>query len=97
VALHKQLLDLAGDGAELCDHREAPWASITFEGSRHKLRVLFSGDQAEAASARFIAALREHEFAIPGHVIAEATTGEAEWYSGVDAIVPVELLLLKEA
>jgi hypothetical protein len=61
-----------GHGA-LLRHEERAWASITFAGSRHTLAFRFAGDAGVAAGETFIAALPEHEFAIPHKLVADAT------------------------
>lgn len=69
---------LAGPRARIVRHAEQPWASVTFEGARHRVALLFEGDAAVAAGEAFIAALPDHEFAIPGKLVAEATVAEAD-------------------
>ena len=61
-----------GHGA-LLRHEDRAWASVTFAGSRHTLAFRFSGDAGVTAGEEFIAALPEHEFAIPHKLIADAT------------------------
>ena len=63
---------LAEDRALVVRHEERAWASITFSGARHSLMLRFVGDIAVAAGERFIAALSEHEFAIPRRLVADA-------------------------
>ena len=67
-ALH----DLAGGHAAVSRHEERAWASITFAGSRHTLTLRFAGEAGVAAGEAFIAALPEHEFAIPRRLVADA-------------------------
>ncbi|WP_230206785.1 hypothetical protein [Novosphingobium sp. Gsoil 351] len=69
AALH----DLGDGSGIVLRHEERRWASITFAGSRHALTLRFAGGDAVAAGERLIAALPEHEFAIPGRLIADAT------------------------
>ena len=62
-----------GDGqAIVLRHEERAWASITFSGTRHTLVLRFAGDAAVAAGEGFIAALPDHEFAIPRRLVADA-------------------------
>ncbi|MDG6078579.1 hypothetical protein E3U23_05145 [Erythrobacter litoralis] len=84
---------------QIVDHKERTWASITFAGSRHTVGILFAGEDAVEAGERFIAALPENEFAIPGHLVADATVAEVD-----HRLVPLprlavrcELLLLEDA
>lgn len=79
-------------------HREMPWASITFAGTRHHVTMCFNGDGAIEAGERFIAALPDHEFAIPGQIVAEAqiVKVEHELLPDPKLRVRMELLLLDE-
>lgn len=72
------LQDLAQGKARLLSHRETPWASITFTGARHTLSFLFEDAGAIEAGETFIAELPEHEFALPGKLVAEATVISVE-------------------
>ncbi len=67
-ALH----ELGGGQAIVLRHEERAWASITFSGARHALTLRFVGDAAVEAGERLIAALPDHEFAIPKRLVADA-------------------------
>lgn len=92
------VMRLAGERAELLRHGEQPWASITFSGSRHRIALSFRGAAAVEAGEAFIAALPEHEFAIPGQLVADATIVSAEHELLPEPLLTVEaeLLLLEE-
>jgi len=92
------VLRLAGGQAELLRHVERPWASVTFTGTRHAVALAFTGDAAVAAGEAFIAALPEHEFAIPGQLVADAAVVSAghELLPRPRLSVEVDLLLLEE-
>jgi hypothetical protein len=79
-------------------HRERAWASITFAGARHTLTLLFAGEDAVAAGEAFIAALPEHEFRVPGQLVAEASVTEVEHrlLPAPRLVVECELLVLEE-
>lgn len=47
------------------------WASTTFSGARHELRLSLAGAGAAAAADRFIAGLPEAEFDLRGHIVAD--------------------------
>ncbi|MGQ7829558.1 hypothetical protein [Altererythrobacter sp. Z27] len=83
----------------LLNHGETPWASITFAGSRHELMLDFAGPEAVAAGERFIAALPDHEFAIPGQLVADATISSVNhmMHPAPRMIVTATLLLLEDA
>jgi hypothetical protein len=70
--LRQALLALAGGHGEILRLSEKAWASVTFEGARHTVEIAFAGDEAAEAGERFIADLPEHEFAIPGQLVADA-------------------------
>ena len=76
--LRSALFELAGGYGEIVSHHEMAWASITFNGKRHSLRIVFDGVEATEAGERLIAALPDHEFHIPGQLVADATVSEAE-------------------
>jgi len=97
--LLEALLALADDNAELIRHAERPWASATFSGSRHTVCLSFTGAQRLAAGETFIAALPDHEFTIPGQLVADADVTEVSMVMLPEPklMVEVELLLLDDA
>ena len=97
--VREALLALAGGHASLLTHEEKAWASITFAGTRHELMLDFDGREAAAAGEDFIAALPDHEFAIPGQLVAEATVSAVDHqFAGEHErmVVTAVLLLLDE-
>jgi len=82
----------------LIDHRETSWASITFAGTRHSMSWLFSGADAVECGEAFIAALPDHEFRLPGCLVADATIVEVSSRQLPEPTmsVKVEVLLLDE-
>jgi hypothetical protein len=92
------VMEIAGPHAEMLQHTERPWASITFTGSRHVITLVFEGLAGLEAGDLFIAALPEHEFAVPGQLVADATVIAAEHVllPEVRLEVEIELLLLEE-
>ena len=97
--LREALMILGDHRGEVLAHREKAWASITFAGSRHTLTLLFAGDEAVAAGERLLAALPDHEFAIPGQIVAEALVVEAEHrlLPAPRLAITCELLLVEDA
>jgi len=97
--LRDALLALADHQAQVLQHREVPWASITFAGTRHTFVLLFAGEEAVAAGEQMLAAMPEHEFAIPGRLVADASVTECEqrMLPSPRLIVCCELLLLEDA
>ncbi|WP_245647739.1 hypothetical protein [Novosphingobium lentum] len=59
--------------AVLVAREETPWASITFSGSRHRFTLAFTGPDAIAEGEALIATLPDHEFTVPGRLVADAT------------------------
>lgn len=94
AALHA----LAGGQGELLEHRQSPWASVTFSGTRHELALRFAGSEALAAGEEFIAALPEHEFTIPRQLVADAAVIAVDHVLHPAPLLDVrcELLLLDE-
>ena len=92
------LADLTGPAAQLLSHAERAWASITFSGARHNLTYLFEGTEAVERGEAFIALLPEHEFALPGQLVADATVTAVEHTlcPGPTLRVGCELLLLDD-
>lgn len=88
----------AETGGELLHHAERPWASATFSGSRHTIALHFSGEAAIAAGERLIALLPEHEFTLPGQLVADATVVSARQQMLPEPLlhVEVELLLVED-
>jgi hypothetical protein len=79
---------------QLC---ERPWASITFAGARHRLRLMFSGPGAVGVAADFLAAMPHLEFVIPGHLVADvALLTEERCDSGAFAALELEALTIED-
>ena len=76
--LREALLALAGGHGEVVRHAECAWASVTFAGARHRITLAFTGEDALAGGETLIAELSEHEFAIPGQLVADATVCAVE-------------------
>ncbi len=96
--LRAALLDLCDHTAQVIEHSERNWASITFSGTRHSISLLFSGAEAVAAAEYFIAALPDHEFSIPRQLVADATISEVEhrMLPGPRMSVKCEILMLED-
>ena len=97
--LRSALLDLAGHKRQVVTHTEKAWASITFAGTRHSLALLFAGSEAVEAGEQFIAMLPEHEFSIPGQLVADASITEVEHRLSPSPriVVTCDLLMLEDA
>ncbi|MEM6267286.1 MAG: hypothetical protein AAF707_07160, partial [Pseudomonadota bacterium] len=97
--VREALLMLAEGRAELLTHEEKAWASITFSGTRHEVMLDFVGADAVEVGEEFIVNLPEHEFRIPGQLVAEASVTEVDHRFGAEErmVVTAVLLLLEEA
>jgi len=97
--LRDALMQLAGGHGTITAHAERNWASITFAGTRHQVTVLFDGEDAVEAGESFIAFLPEHDFAIPGQLVADAAVVEVDHRLAPAPlmVVQVEVLLLEES
>lgn len=98
--VRESLVKLAEGRASLLSHEEKAWASITFCGTRHEVMLDFDGKEAVQVGEKFIAGLPDHEFRIPGQLVAEATIREVEHsFTGEDErmVVTAVLLLLEES
>ena len=95
--LREALLELAQGRATILSHDEKSWASVTFAGARHRIELVFEGAEAVQAGELFIAFLPEHEFAIPGQLVADAAVTEVDHRFHPPLMrVRCELLLLEE-
>lgn len=95
--LIEALQGLAQGRAAITRHTETSWASITFAGTRHKVELVFEGEDAVEAGECFIAFLPEHEFALPGQLVADAAVVEVDHRLDPPLMTVVcELLLLEE-
>jgi hypothetical protein len=97
--LREVLSELARGHGQILAHSETAWASVTFSGTRHRVELAFEGTEAVEAGERFIALLPEHEFAIPGQLVADATVVEVDHRLAPEPRLTVvaELLLLEES
>jgi hypothetical protein len=99
LQLLAEIMTLADNRATLLRHRERPWASVTFSGTRHSVTLAFDGPEPIVAGERFIAALSDHEFSIPRQLVADAAVSEVDHATVPEPRLSVtcEILLLEEA
>lgn len=80
AALLRALLNRAGierDRILLSDFRSVDWHSLTFSGERHEIALRIPGPDSAAIAHRLADGLADHEFDLPGHVVADiALVGE---------------------
>ncbi|MCJ2186140.1 hypothetical protein [Novosphingobium beihaiensis] len=99
MRLLSEILQLAGRQVEFLHHAERPWSSATFSGSRHTVALAFSGADAIGQGEAYTHALPEHEFTIPGQLVADAAivSVKHETLPVPRMTVAAELLLLEDA
>lgn len=69
------------------------WASATFTGARHAVRITLDGPGADAAATGFVAGLDDHEFDLHRHFVASlALAGDRREGGTVELLV--ELLVI---
>lgn len=92
------LLGLTGGAGTLLSHDEKAWASITFSGTRHEVVLEFCGADAVVGGEELIERLPDHEFAMPGQLVADATITKVDHRFGAMERLEVTavLLLLEE-
>lgn len=98
TALIRAVLSLCKGDAMLDEHRGTAWASATFSGMRHVMRLRFDGPQAVETAQWLARILPEHEFAISGHLVADiAITQTHRRHEGAPAMTLIVESLTVEA
>lgn len=90
TALRRALVSaFAGEGDAIAVEKMAtrPWASVTFSGERHELRLRLSDARADA----LIAGIGEREFDLPGHILIDIAATEIA-RDGEERLLAVEAL-----
>lgn len=73
------------------------WASVTFTGARHRLRLVLDGDGAVGAAADFLAAMNDLDLPVPGHIVADlALLAEERRDGGAYACLDLEALTIED-
>lgn len=96
--VRSSLMALTGGAGTVLSHEEKAWASITFAGTRHEMVLEFCGPDAVAAGEELIERLPDHEFTLPGQLVADATITKVDHRFGAMERLEVTavLLLLEE-
>lgn len=94
----QEVLQLAGPQAEFLRHKERPWMSATFSGARHSMALAFDGLEAIANAEAFAAALPDHEFTVPRHLVADAAVTAMDHcvLPAPRLVIEIELLVLED-
>jgi hypothetical protein len=92
--LLRAVIALAGPHADLMEHSEAPWASVTFAGTRHTIVLRYEGWEACDAAETLMAVLPEHEFTIARTLVADAAVVRLDQVLLPEPCMTLELALL---
>lgn len=92
--LREALFSLSGQCANCVKHEESAWSSITFSGTRHEITLAFEGAEAVAHGEELMELLPEHEFTIPGQLVADATIREVDHRFGLHERLEITAVLL---
>ena len=92
------VLALGSNLGALLEHEQKNWESATFAGARHIITLEFKGEAAVEAGERLIDRLPEHEFALPGQLVADASVSAVDHALAPSPRLTVtcELLLLED-
>ena len=75
----------------------ADWASVTFTGARHRLRLVLEGQGAVGAAADFLERMADLDLPIAGHIVADlALLAEERRDGGAYAALDLEALTIEE-
>ena len=86
-----------GSGCELEEMTSRSWASVTFAGARHRLRLRLSGERAGDAADAFLAGLSERDFALRGHILADIALVEEDRHEPGTIRLILEALTVEES
>lgn len=71
-----------------------PWASATFTGARHVVRLRLSGSNPDAAANQGLSGIEEREFALPGHILVDIALSSRE-AEGQSILLTLETLTVE--
>lgn len=95
--VREAVLAICGGMGAVLTHEERAWASITFAGTRHELMLRFEGIEQVEAGELLIERLPDHEFRIPGQLVADACVIVVDHQFGrVETLTVTAVLLLLE-
>ena len=92
--VRSSLMQITGGAGTVLCHEEKAWASITFAGTRHEVVLEFCGAEAVAAGEELIERLPDHEFALPGQLVADATVTKVDHRFGAMERLEITAVLL---
>lgn len=71
MRIYRAVATVLGPGCELVTAQERPWASATFSGARHRLRVQLALADMQSPAPAALDTLPDHEFVLPGQIVAD--------------------------
>ena len=90
-----QLLAMANGLGAVERHQQTAWSSVTFTGTRHESDLKFECREACRAAEGLIEDLPEHEFAVQGQLVADASVREVDHrFQGDDETIFLSCVLL---
>lgn len=92
--VREAITQLAAGQVTVKAHTEKAWASITFSGTRHEIVIEFAGIAAIVAGEDLIERLPDHEFVIPGHLVADAAITAVDHQFGPNERLTITAVLL---
>lgn len=96
--LREAVLSVGGRFGTVVFHHEKAWSSTIFSGARHTLRIEYNGPAEVECGEKLIEDLPEHDFSIPGQLVADAGVEHVEHRlkGNPRMVVTATLLLLEE-
>ena len=97
--LRVNFVDFAGSGGAVRVETVAQddWASVTFSGARHRVRITLDGQGATGAAADFLAVMSDVELPTPGHIVADLSLrADARSDSGDHAWLELDILTVED-
>ncbi len=73
-----------------------PWCSATFLGAQHRIQLKIAGTDANGRAGRMTEALRDHEFTLRGHIVADVSVDEVREDNDTGAVVSLAVLTIED-
>jgi hypothetical protein len=99
AALLRALIARAGverDRILLSEAHSTDWQSLTFNGEQHRLLLHLVGPDAEFACARLTDGLKDAEFSLPRHIVADIRAERRPRIDDRSILVAIEALTIAE-
>ena len=81
----------------LTEVRSVDWRSLTFDGERHEIALRFTGPGASQEVERMIDGLADHEFVLPGSIVADiAVVGRCTGLNDGAISIAIEALTISK-